>query len=57
MVDENAIAAVGQVKGDVLVGPLAAGAAVLVPQVDGLAVLDQGRETFARLIYSNCVSA
>ena len=57
VVDKDAIAAVGQVKGDVLVGPLAAGAAVLVPQVDHLAVLDQWSEPLTQPIYSNCISA
>jgi ABC-type Na+ efflux pump permease subunit len=48
VVDEDAVAAVGQVEGHVLVGLLAAGAAVLVPQIDDLAVLDEGREALAQ---------
>ena len=48
MVDEDPVAAVGQVKGDILVGLLAAGAAVLVPDVHHLAVLDKGGKAFAQ---------
>ena len=50
VVDEDAVAAIGQVKGDVLVRLLAAGAAVLLPQIDDLPVLDERREALAQAV-------
>ena len=50
IVDEQAVLPVGQVERDVLVGLLGAGAAVLVPDVDGLAVLDEVGEAFAKAV-------
>ena len=50
MVDEDAIATVGHVERNVLVGYLAAGAAVVVPEVDDLAVLDKGCEALAKAV-------
>ena len=47
-VDEDAVAGVGEEERDVLVRLLAARAAVGVPDVDGLAVLDQRAEPLAR---------
>ncbi len=51
MVDEDAVPTVGQVKRDVLVGLLAAGAAVFVPAVHHLAVLEEGGEALAEAIH------
>jgi len=48
VVDEDAIAAIGEVEGDVFVGQFTAGAAVFVPQIDDLAVFDEGGEAFAK---------
>src|SRR6185503_6579044 len=50
VVDEHAVAARGEIERNVLVGELAARAAVLVPDVDRLAVLDQRTEPFAEAI-------
>ncbi len=50
VVDKDAVAAVGHVEGNVLVGQLAAGAAVVVPDVDDLAVFDKGGEAFAEAV-------
>ncbi len=48
MRDEDAIPAVGQIEGDVLVGLLARSAAVGVPDIDDLPVLGKGGEPFAK---------
>ncbi len=50
VVDEHSVAAVGEVEGDVLVRLLAAGAAVGVPDVDGLAVLHERAEALAQAV-------
>ena len=50
VVHEHAIAAIGQVEGNILVGLLAAGAAVLIPDIDGLAVLHKGGEALAQAV-------
>ncbi|MGX1486372.1 hypothetical protein RKD45_005448 [Streptomyces griseus] len=50
MVDEDAVAAGGQVERDVLVRLLAAGAAVGLPHVDGLAVLHVRREALTEAV-------
>ena len=46
MVDEDAVAPIGEVKRDVFVRLLTAGATIFVPDVDYLAVLDEGGEPF-----------
>ncbi len=51
VVDEDAVAAVGQVEGDVLVRLLAAGAAVSLPDVDHLPVLDERGEPFPQPVH------
>ena len=50
MVDEQAVAPAGQVEGDVLVGLLGGGAAVLVPDLDALAIFRQGTEALAQAV-------
>jgi len=50
MVDQQAVPLAGEVEGDVLVGVLGIGAAVLIPHVDRLAVLDQRAETLAQAV-------
>ena len=50
LVDEHAVAAVGEVEGDILVGLLAGRAAILVPDFDDLAVLHEGREALAQAV-------
>ena len=50
MVDEDAVAARGEVERDVLVGLLTAGAAVGLPDVDGLAVLHERGEALAETV-------
>jgi len=50
MVDQQAVTLAGEVEGDVLVGVLGIGAAVLIPHVDRLAVLDQRAETLAQAV-------
>ncbi len=49
-VDEDAEAGVGHEEGQRLVGLLAGGAAVLVPGVDRLAVLDEGAEALTEAV-------
>ncbi len=50
LVHEQAVVVVGQVERHVLVRLLGAGAAVLVPDLDALAVLDEVRETLAQAV-------
>lgn len=50
VVDEDAVAGVGQVERDVLVRLFAAGAAVGVPDVDALAVLDERAEALTETV-------
>jgi hypothetical protein len=50
LVDEDAVASVGQVEGHILVGLFRAGAAIAVPHVDRLAVLDERAEAFAEAV-------
>ena len=52
MVHEHPVASAAQVKGDALVGLIARGAAVLVPALDALAVLDQRREPLAEAVHA-----
>ena len=49
-VHQHAVALVGHVEGDVLVGDFGAGAAVLVPDVHGLAVAHKGGEALAQAV-------
>lgn len=48
VVDKDAVAAVGEVEGDVFVGLFAGGAAIFVPDVYGLPVFDEGGKAFAQ---------
>ncbi len=50
MIDQHSITMIGQVERDVLVCLLAAGAAVLVPDIDRLTIFDEGCETFPKAI-------
>jgi hypothetical protein len=50
LVDEDAVASVGQVEGHILVGLFRAGTAIAVPHVDRLAVLDERAEAFAEAV-------
>ena len=50
VVDEHAVPAVGDVEGDGLVRVFGAGAAVAVPHLDALAVLDKGGELLAEAV-------
>ena len=47
---EDAIAPIGHIEGDILVGLFAGGAAVGVPHIDGLAVLHIGGEALAQAV-------
>ncbi len=51
MIHKHAIATIGEVERDVFVGLLAAGAAILVPAIDSLPVLDEGGEALAQAIH------
>jgi hypothetical protein len=51
MVDEYAVAAVGQIERHILVRLLAARAAVGIPDVDLLAVLHQGSEALTEAVH------
>ncbi len=48
MIDKHSIAAIGEIKGDILIGLLTAGAAVFIPQIDHLAVFDKGGEALSQ---------
>ena len=50
VVHEQTVLLVGQIERDVLVRLFGAGAAVLVPDIDGLAVLDEVGEAFAQTV-------
>ncbi|OQA21981.1 MAG: hypothetical protein BWY63_01041 [Chloroflexi bacterium ADurb.Bin360] len=47
MINEDAITTIGEIERDVLVGKLAACAAILVPHIHRLPVLHQRREALA----------
>ncbi len=40
MVDKDAVAAIRQIEGDILVGLLAVGSTIFVPDLDNLTLLD-----------------
>src|SRR5262249_8892565 len=52
VIDEDTVAPVGQVEGNILVRLLAARAAVFVPHLDHLPVLHEGGKAFAEAVHA-----
>ena len=50
VVDEDAVTRVGQIERDVLISLFTAGSAVFIPDIDGLTILNEGCESFAKTI-------
>ena len=51
MIDKHPVTAVGHVKRNIFIGQLAGGAAILVPDIHHLAVLDKCGEAFAQPVH------
>src|SRR5688572_17270890 len=50
MIDENAVTAIGEIEWNILIGLLAAGAAIFVPDIDDLPILKEGSKPFPETV-------